>query len=397
MRKIDKRQRSKGRKAVKKNQDIDILEYELTALETGLPDVKAVPKKRKRLKTWQKALLLTGGVLCVFICSLAMAIVTLHKSGKEQIQEDVKAEKTTAEGKKEDIIYYEGKAYRYRQNMINILCLGVDKSVAMAEEKTANSMGQSDAIFIVSLDQKNKRMRLLAIPRDTMTEVDIYDTADKYVETEVKQITLQYTYGDGKEKSCELVKNAVSRLCYGLPIQRFCSINFQAIPVMNDRIGGVPVIMDESIISWFPEYQVGDTVVLYGEQALEYLRQRDEGVFASSMDRMSRQKSYMVSFAAAAKEKLSADITLPVGLFNDLQGNMCTDIEVGEITYLATEVMGMSFLEEDLFAVPGETVMGERYEEYHVNEEEFRKMIISMFYDEVTEDTEDTDNTEESQ
>lgn len=105
---------------------------------------------------------------------------------------------------------------------------------------------------------------------------------------------------------------------------------------------------------------------------------------------MARQKSYMVSFAAAAKEKLSTDITLPVGLFNDLQGNMCTDIEAGEITYLATEVMGMSFLEEDLFVVPGETRMGERYEEYHVNEEEFKKMIISMFYDEVSENTEES-------
>ncbi|WP_122642671.1 LCP family protein [Luxibacter massiliensis] len=389
MRKIDKKQKGKGRKAGKERQDIHILEYEAADLEAEIPGVKSVPGNRK-IKTWQKILLVTGGIFFLLICSLGMAIVTLHKSGREQIQEDIKAEKTTAEGKKEDLIYHDGKAYRYRQDMVNILCMGVDKEVTMAEEKAANSMGQSDAIFIVSLDQKNKKMRLLAIPRDTMTEIDIYDTADKYVKTEVGQITLQYTYGDGQEKSCELVKDAVSKLCYGLPIQRFCSINFQAIPVMNDRIGGVPVIMDESIIDWFPDYQVGDTVVLHGEQALQYLRQRDEGVFASSMDRMARQKSYMVSFAAAAKEKLSTDITLPVGLFNDLQGNMCTDIEAGEITYLATEVMGMSFLEEDLFVVPGETRMGERYEEYHVNEEEFKKMIISMFYDEVSENTEES-------
>lgn len=342
-------------------------------------------KKKSRMKRWQKVLLTVLGIFLFLVVGLGAAAVGIHKSGEARIKKELKKEKKTAEGKKEDLIYHNGKAYRYRENMINVLCLGIDKDVSMDQEKRENAMGQSDAIFIVSLDQNNKRMRLLAVPRETMTDIKIFNTEDQYLRTENRQITLQYTYGDGVKKSCELTKEAVSKLCYGLPIQRYCSLNFNAIPIMNDRIGGVPVVLDENIISSFPGEKAGDTVMLKGAKALDYIHMRDVDVFASSMDRLARQKEYMIAFANQAKGRLKEDITIAAGLFNDLQGNMYTDIELGEITYLATEVLGMEFSEEDLYMVPGETKMGEQYEEYYVNEPEFKDLIFQLFYDEVPE------------
>lgn len=380
----------------RRSDEFEVLEYRLDDFDVEEPEdaverddrkrssrKKRSGRKKSKMKTWQKVLIGIVTALVLIVVGLAGTALALHKSGEAKIKKAVKTEKLTASGEKEDVVYSDGKAYKYRENTINILCLGVDKQTQMAEEEQMNSMGQSDAIFILSLDQDNKRMRLLAIPRDTMVEVSIFDTADRFVRKEVQQITLQYAYGDGQQKSCELVRDVVSKLCYGLPIQKYCSVNLRAIPIMNDRIGGVPVYLDESIINWFPGSNVGDMAILQGEQALEYVRQRNEDVFASSMSRLSRQKEYVLSFANTAKAKLSEDMTLPVGLFNDLQGNIYTDVAVEEITYLATQVLGMSFGEEDLRMIPGETTMGEKYEEYHVNEEDLKRLILEMFYDEV--------------
>lgn len=51
------------------------------------------------------------------------------------------------------------------------------------------------------------------------------------------QIAIQHGYGDGKELSCELTRDAVSSLLYELPIHGYAAVNMAAIPELNDALG----------------------------------------------------------------------------------------------------------------------------------------------------------------
>lgn len=120
--------------------------------------------------------------------------------------------------------------------------------------------------------------------------------------------------------------------------------------------------------------------------ALDYVRQRDEYVTGSNIGRIERQKQYMSAFLEKAKTVIQGDLTIPITLFQQLQGNMSTDVQVDDITYLVPEVLQMSLAPEDMSMLPGDVVVGEQYEEYHLQEEAVKEMVIQTFYEEVTDE-----------
>jgi len=63
---------------------------------------------------------------------------------------------------------------------------------------------------------------------------------------------------------------------------------------------------------------------------------------------------------------------------------MNTNLTVEDITYLVTEFLEISpeLDLEDMQVVPGEQMKGERYEEYIIDDEALKKMIINIFYEE---------------
>lgn len=62
--------------------------------------------------------------------------------------------------------------------------------------------------------------------------------------------------GTEKEKSCELMKTAVSDMLDGLPIQGYCSMNMDGISVITDFVGGIQLtIPDDSLADVNSEYK----------------------------------------------------------------------------------------------------------------------------------------------
>ena len=102
------------------------------------------------------------------------------------------------------------------------------------------------------MNPHNKTVSIITVNRNTMAPVDVYDEDGIYMGQYVKQITLQHGYGDGKELSCERTVTAVSRLFHNLPINGYVAINMDAIPALNDAVGGVPVTVLASMNSRTP-------------------------------------------------------------------------------------------------------------------------------------------------
>ena len=109
-------------------------------------------------------------------------------------------------------ITYEGKQYSYNSDLINILFLGIDNSAGIKDDNMPSEAGQSDCIILLTLDKEKKEARILQIPRDTMTEVDVYNVGGYLFTTLQAQIATQYAYHIGGESSCMATKKTVSEL-----------------------------------------------------------------------------------------------------------------------------------------------------------------------------------------
>lgn len=288
-------------------------------------------------------------------------------------------------GWQEGDIFFRGKYYRYNEDILTFLFLGIDKMQEVAPVKNGIDGGQSDAIFLLVLDPHGKEIHVIGIPRDTMAEVDVYTKDGEFKERSVRQITLQHGYGDGAELSCERSREAVSRLFYNLPIHGYCAINMGAIPLINDAVGGVDVEALESIRFKGFRTEEGEAIHLEGMGSYHYLHYRDVTSFNSAGQRLERQKQYLGAYAAKAMEAVKTDITLPVTLYRTLSRYMVTDISADEAGYLASQILGYHFDSGNLYSLEGETVMGDRFEEFYIDEAAFYELVLKVFYEEVTD------------
>lgn len=347
-------------------------------------------------KSIRKTVLKTG-IIIVCILGLILAgagggFLYLRARGEKNLKTQTTETGTDRETTEteEDYITYNGKKYKYNSDIINILCLGIDKDIPIEQKRETGSEGLADAILLVSIDVEKDSIRMLAVPRDTIVPVKVQDTGGNLVGTEKMQITLQYAYGDTATDSGELMTETVSNLLYKVPIQRYCAINFQALPVLNDAIGGVRLTSIETVHWWAGSFYEGQEMHLLGQSALDYVRQRDETIPESSMGRLERQKQYVSCYIDQAKEAVKNDMTLPVTLYQQLSEHMSTNVTLEDIAYLVPEVLGMSLSMDNISMVPGDVVQGAEHEEYHVQADALKELVIQNFYEEVAEDKQTT-------
>lgn len=281
-------------------------------------------------------------------------------------------------------IRYQGRIYEYNQDIITFLVMGIDKMEEVSESKDAVGGGQADALFLVILNPDDQSIRILAVNRDTMTDVVLYEAGENGSSPVVTaQIAAQHGFGDGKEKSCELTRDAVSELFYDLPISGYVAVNMAAIPELNDALGGVDVMALEDLSSRIKGATEGTLLHLEGMDAFWYVKYRDTEVFESARGRLARQKQYLTAFVKQAIEATRKDITLPMDLYGKLKQYMVTDITTDEVMYLAGQLNDYAFDRDGIYTLEGITVMGEKHEEFYPDEEALKDLMIRLFYRQV--------------
>lgn len=348
-----------------------------------------------KLPRWQKVIIIILLVLIVLVLGIAAAFFIMRASGKgrlyagvdangpnlEDVAESESVEEDDGYEYQEGDISYNNHVYRYNKDILTFLILGIDSNdpVPLAGSTTDYlNGGQSDAIFLAVMNPHDKSLSMIAINRNTMTDVDIYDSANNYIRTAQAQICVQHGYGDGREMSCERAEKAVSKLMYDLPIHGYFSIRYGAIPVLNDSVGGVDVKAAWDI----PELGLtaGQTVHLVGQQAVTFVRERGEA-FDSATGRLNNEKAYLSAFMKKAFDATKADVSFPIQLYNMVSDYIMTDISVDEMTYLSSELLGYSVSDAKMYSIPGETIMGSKYEEFYVYDIGLKEQILNIFYD----------------
>lgn len=273
-------------------------------------------------------------------------------------------------------VRYQGDVYEYNEDIMTFLVMGIDKDSQVRESRGKTDGGQADALFLVVLNPDDQGIRILAVNRDTMTDIEMYG----YGQTAHAQIANQHGFGDGKELSCELTVKAVSRLLYDLPIHGYAAINMAAIPKLNDAVGGVTVTVPEDL-AWINRgWTRGAEVTLKGQEAYDYVHYRDINAFESARGRLARQKAYLTEFVNNAREAVKKDITLPLTLYGELSRYMVTDVTMDELAYLAGEVLDYHLEGDAIHTLEGTTRMGEKHEEFYPDEEALKGLMIELFY-----------------
>lgn len=283
----------------------------------------------------------------------------------------------------EDWIKYDGKIYAYNKEIMTFLVMGIDKNSDVMEMEEGTDGGQADALFLAVLNSEDKTIRVVGINRNTMTDIDIYGNDGNYVRTIKAQIAVQHGFGNGMEESCEYQQNAVQKLLYNLPIHGYAAVNMSAISTINDAVGGVEVTVLEDLTRKDINLVKGERVHLMGESAFWYVKYRDINVFGSADMRLERQKQYLKSFIAAAKRAAKQDMSSVMELYQAIMPQMVTNISLDEVAYLAPMMIEYRFDEDGFYTLEGETVQGERFEEFYPDEEALIRLILDVFYKEV--------------
>lgn len=355
-------------------------------------------KNNNRRKALQIAAIIIAIPLIIILIVLivrASGKIALYKS-KEDVQilnvETINTPVKAAENDgsyawKEGDIKYNNHIYRYNDDILTFLILGIDSQdkVYKGEVTDYKNGGQSDTIILTVLNPKNNSIKLIAVNRNTITDVDVYNSDGTFAGTSPLQITLQHGYGDGRELSCERSVNAVSKLFKNIPIHGYISINMGAIPDINDAVGGVPVTVMENS-KWYSENlekNVGNTIVLHGIDAYEYLQNRNVEDFDSATDRLNRQKQYLKSFVDVAKAKTKEDIKFPITLYEKVKDYVVTDISISKMSYLASEALKYEFNSESIYSLSGETKEVNGFEEFYPDENALYELILETFYEQI--------------
>lgn len=360
------------------------------------PNYRKKRKKRnKKLSRRTKKVLLVFLTVLVFVGAGIGVYEFLVTAGKKSLKSNstttapdlqqskaVEAEEEQQESYDPTVFHYKGEIYKYNENITTILCMGIDtREENFQKKENTGDSGQADTIFLLVLDPRENKMKLIGTSRDTMVAMENYDLAGNPIGETENHLGLAYAYGDGEEESCELMEQAVSKLFYDLPIHGYVSVLMSSIPSLNDAVGGVPVTVLEDLTFWDSALAKDAQLTLTGQQAYYYTTRRNTEIDGSNNLRMERQKQYALSYIQQAKAAVKANPSLPITIYNDLSSKMITNIGLDNAVYLASQMLGMEFDVNDIYMVEGETRTDQGvYEEFHVDDDKLLQLVLDIFY-----------------
>ena len=261
-------------------------------------------------------------------------------------------------------VTYEGKTYQLNEAVVPICVIGRDKEVQVPEK---GFNGQADAIMVLAVNTENNDINVISIPRDSM--VDSLDAFRKVFgntsfDADKMQICLTYSYGANDEQSSEYTLSAVSSLLFGVPVERYCAFDASGLGELADLAGGVTLeaLYDVPSTDYLPGEPIaaGQTVTLRGDDALRYVRYRDEDRFASALERLERQRQ----FVAALGKKLAGElrgnpfkIIDVYRLFKSGNQNLCVALTSSSTVAYAAPY----YLTDKTLVVPATVKLGKTY------------------------------------
>ena len=184
--------------------------------------------------------------------------------------------------------------------------------------------GRSDTIIIVVINNVDKSINLISIPRDTYVNVPDYG---------MTKINHAYAYGQ-EQLSIKTINSY-----FGLDLTQYMTIDFSGLVNSIDRVGGVELTLDQDEVNFInqrvsAENQISGagTVTLNGTQALAHSRNRYVG---NDFTRASRQRAILVSLI---NKMAKMDVNEILDISDDILVNITTNMDINKYRDMFIEV-----------------------------------------------------------
>lgn len=312
---------------------------------------------RHRLTKSDKAKLLRGGALVLAAVLFAVAILGLINYAENNSGE----EKPAPKEQKHDIETF--------------LVLGLDTFGEGAAEGTK----QADFVLLFVIDNTSQSYNAIQISRDTMVEMNVLDiTGTKVIDKVTQQIALAHSYGNGKERSCRNVADAVSNLLGGITVDHYLSVTMDAVSIYNDYLGGVEVEVLEDFTGIDDSLVKGETVTLMGDSALTYVRARKGVADSGNENRMSRQHQYLNALYEKTRVVAAENEDFEVEAVTKVINHTVSDCSVNKLQRILEKVSEYEM--KEIIILEGENRNGEQYMEFYPDQEFLQKTVDELFY-----------------
>lgn len=274
------------------------------------------------------------------------------------------------------------------QGIYNILLLGLDK----------DSGNLSDAIIVVTIDTKNKALKLTSFMRDMLVQIPGYSNNK-----------LNTAYGKG---GISLIYD-VFAANFDLKLDGYVAVNFSTLAEVIDTLGGVSVYMTKEEAHYLNTTNyIADvssrnleeftgTHWLNGSQAVGYARVRhvSKGSEADDFARTTRQRQILDGIYAQFRNQSLADLLVMIEKVAPL---VTTDLTPMEMTKIATNAVGAGILSVDIeqFRIPiANSYTDSWYNKMLVIDVDFKannRELHKFIFGSVPDEFKDEDETEKS-
>ncbi len=263
-----------------------------------------------------------------------------------------------------------------RKNLETILVMGLDKNERSEMLEGYVNKTQSDFLLLLVIDQENRSINSLHINRDTMTEITrlgvFGGAAGKYT----AQIALAHAYGSGGSDSALNAVKAVSNFLGGVKIDHYMTFTMDSVALVNDMVGGVTVFIEDDFSEMDPSLVQGQEITLKGEQALHFVRGRSNVADGTNLNRMARQRQYMMGLYEKIMAAAAQDEAFPEKLVKKLADAFDTDLSVYQLESLFDTLKQCTMGE--ILTIDGKNVRGE-FMEFYADPDSVAQAVQTLF------------------
>ena len=316
------------------------------------------------------------------IIAIVMAVVFVLFAGllALHIWEQKQGVFTAPSGYGNSSLEYNGKEYVLKDDVETLLIMGLDKFEGNVSESSYNNDRQADFIMLLVIDNENSKYCAVHINRDTMAEVNILGVNGQKVDSITKQIALAHTYGNGQKVSCRNVADSVSKLLKDVSVNHYASLTMDAVPVMNDLVGGVELTVLDDFTGIDDTLVEGETVTLTGEQALNYVRTRYGLEDSTNETRMERQRQYLNALFEKTKSYAENDENFIAETTLKMSDYLVSNRSATRLQEVFEKLTKYDY--EGIREISGESKVGEEFMEFYPDEDSVMKTVIDLFYKE---------------
>jgi polyisoprenyl-teichoic acid--peptidoglycan teichoic acid transferase len=247
------------------------------------------------------------------------------------------------------------------KNRFTVLLVGTDN------RPKENYISNTDTLIVASIDQKDKKIVLLSIPRDT--QVLLPDGTKEKINSLAR-------LGKGVSSTKQYVEELI-----GNPIDGYVLTSFEGFKDIIDSLGGITVNVEKNMF-----YDTGDnqdryinlkkgTQRLNGTQALQYARFRNDEL--ADISRAERQQVIIKAMVSEATEPRNIP-KLPF-IVPKVYQSVQTNLNISQLWSLAMAVKDREKYEVINQTLPGKFSTEEVISYWKVNPKESKQILGSLF------------------